>query len=174
MHSLGVIFSFPSLPFFSFVHCSLVGLFPSLFSSQLHCGPGWLSPSPRSPQAQAEGRESALLWCQFPPWFGAHSACCEAGEDTWCFIPNIGWSLTFISQPRVISHLSAKQAFLPAGEHWEEEEEELTALLQISPAALPAACSSCDVALMLCSSNPQLDACPVHENESLYGGTPAL
>lgn len=83
------------------------------------------------------------------------------------FHPYIGWSLTIISQPRVISHLSAKQAFLPAGEHWEEEEEELTALLQISPAALPAACSLCDVTLTLCRSNPQLDACPVHE--ALWG-----
>lgn len=90
------------------------------------------------------------------------------------FHPCIGWSLTFISQPRVISHLSAKQAFLPAGEHWEEEEEELTALLQISPAALPAACSLCDVTLTLCCSNPQLDVCPVHENKSLHGGTSAL
>lgn len=90
------------------------------------------------------------------------------------FHPYIGWSLAFISQPHVISHLSAKQAFLPAGEHWEEEEEELTALLQISPAALPAACSSCDVTLTLCRSNPQLDSCPVHENESLHGGTSAL
>lgn len=127
-----------------------------------------------SPWAQAAGQNLLHFGVSSHHGLGLSLPAVRLERRHLVFHPYIGWSLAFISQPHVISHLSAKQAFLPAGEHWEEEEEELTALLQISPAALPAACSSCDVTLTLCRSNPQLDACPVHENESLHGGTSAL
>lgn len=105
----------------------------SLFFPQPHHGHGWLSPCPCSSRAEAAGQNLLHFGVNSHHGLGLTLPAVRLERKHLVFHPHVGWSLPFISQPRAISHLSAKQAFLRAGENWEEEEEELTALRPNSP-----------------------------------------
>lgn len=127
------------LPFYCYpfkcIHCSrlsraLRATWKPL-AQHLHLSPGPMVSMGGCQPASQLLAELALFWCPFLPCVTLSAGRLERKHPV--FHPHGSQSMPFISHPHVISHLSAKQAFLRAGEQWEEEEEEMTTVCPNSP-----------------------------------------
>lgn len=136
---LGGCLPFCCYPFIC-IHCSHLGRALQAtwkpLAQHLHPSPGpMVSMGGCCPFSQPLA-EPAPFRCPFLPCVTLATGRME--RKHFVFHPHGSWSMPFISHPRAISHLSAKQAFLRAGEQWEEEEEEMTTVRPNSPH-----CSAC-------------------------------